>query len=104
MHRKDVIGQCKELCTSYSVLAISGMLSEGSNVEENRYVCAVCVCSVCVCVRACVCVCGVYICAVCACSAYACMCVYIRIYHTALKYEWPGHLFLSSSFSSQSLN
>ena len=39
MHRKDAIGQCKELCTSYSVLAIGGMLSEGSSIEENRYAC-----------------------------------------------------------------
>ena len=62
MHRKDVIGQCKELCTSYSVLAISGMLSEGSNVEENRYVCVVCVRA---CVRVCVCVWCVHMCSVC---------------------------------------
>jgi len=52
MHRKDAIEQCKELCTSYSVLAISGMLTAGSSVEENRYVLDACVR-----VRACVCVC-----------------------------------------------
>ena len=36
---KEVIAQCKELCTSFSVLVMRGTLTEDDNVEENRYVC-----------------------------------------------------------------
>ena len=37
-HLKEVTAQCKELCTSFSVLVIRGTLTEDDNVEENRYV------------------------------------------------------------------
>lgn len=35
---KEVIAQCKELCTSFSVLVMRGTLTEDDNVEENRYI------------------------------------------------------------------